>query len=288
MDKIIEIYRHYIDPYLFFYMLGLYLVLEFFFTLNRSQKLLGKEVTQNICWVLINDYLLGYIFLGLMFILKASFIPVFWNQYVSSSFAFLVSFKLKIDNAFLLVLVIFVSRDFFSWLVHRIFHSNSFLWKFHMLHHSSTHVDALAGFRGNWFENICFDFAMAIPVIIFDLPPAGYALIGLWELHMTFFIHSNVNIRNKGIWKILTSPLYHHWHHAEYTHYKQGQNFGAYTNLFDRIFGTFFCPDALPEKYGLKDKSQYPENIVIRFFYPLIPARLLIGPSVRRNSASEK
>lgn len=245
-------------------------------------------MAQNFGWVLINDHLLGYIGLGLMFVLKASFIPSIWNQFISQKFIFLNSFKCKIEDTFVLILIIFLARDFLSWTVHRLFHANKFLWKFHMLHHSSTHVDALAGFRGNWFENICFDGAMSIPLILFDVPPAGYALVGLWELNMTFFIHSNVNIRNRGIWKILTSPLYHHWHHAEYTHYRQGQNFGAYSNLFDRLFGTYYCPEELPEKYGLKDTTHYPQNIFMRFFYPLIPDRLLIKLSRLRNSVLKK
>jgi sterol desaturase/sphingolipid hydroxylase (fatty acid hydroxylase superfamily) len=270
MTKVIEIFNLYIEPHLFFYLLGLYLILESFFTLNKRQKLIGSEAKQNAGWVIINDYLLGYVSQGLMFILNISFIPVFWANYISPNFQFADSIKFKIDNVVILTIVVFVSRDFISWSIHRLLHKNKFLWKFHMLHHSSTHIDALAGFRGNWLENLLFDTFLAIPLIVFDVPPAGFALVGLWELHMTFFIHSNINLRKGGIWKYLTSPLTHHWHHAEYCHFKQGQNFGGYSTLFDRLFGTYYCPDELPEKYGFKDLENYPKNIVKRFFYPLV------------------
>lgn len=270
-----QLYQQYLDPYLFFYLFPTVLLLEKFFPLN-SKKSTKDEVIHNLGWVFINDHLLPEVSVMLTSLFRVSFIPALWIFSDQQRFLFEQKVEFEFSNPFLLAIVVFFSRDLIAWLVHRFLHGNRFMWKIHMLHHSSSQMNGLAGSRGHWLENLIFDFAMAIPVIIFKVPLMGLSLIVLWEILITFFIHSNIRLKKKGIFKIVTSPLYHHWHHALFFQYKDGQNFGIYTNLFDRLFGTYYCPDENPEAYGIKEKL-YPKGFIARFFYPILPTKFFVG-----------
>lgn len=265
MENILSFYKFYIESYLFFYLLAAFLLLEALFKLNKKQPNLTNETLHNLGWVALNDYGIPVLENFIISYLRVAVIPLMLSFLPDTS----KLPRIEIQSVFLLAILIFISRDFLSWSVHRLLHQNKFLWRIHKLHHSSTTLNSLSGSRGHWFENICFDLAMSVPLIIFAVPMQWFVWIALWEAFLTFFIHSNINIRNKGLYAVLTSPFYHHWHHSKKLHFRYGQNFGGYTNLFDRLFGTYYCPDDLPTSYGIQDKS-YPTSYLGRFFHPFI------------------
>lgn len=52
-------------------------------------------------------------------------------------------------------------------------------------------------------------------------------------------------------------PRYHHWHH---TSQKEGidKNFAIHFPWIDKLFGTYYYPDAWPERYGLDGEEISP------------------------------
>ncbi len=267
MENLLHNFEKYCEPYLFLYLFPLFFVLEALFKLNKKQVFTKNESIQNLGWMSINDYVLPYIGSLLHGLARVSLFPFLWSLPAYLTAYDISKFQLRIENPFYWIPIVLLARDFISWIIHKAMHTNRFLWRFHVLHHSSTELNALAGFRGYWLEALIIDLAMAVPVFFFQVPPYGLIIIGVWEISTTLFIHSNINLRKGGIYILLTSPLYHHWHHAEYCHYKHGQNFGIYTNIFDRLFGSYYCPDTPPERYGITGQS-YPKNFLIRLIHP--------------------
>jgi len=109
-------------------------------------------------------------------------------------------------------------------------------------------------------------------------------------LIVPFFIHANVGIgikKGRPVWKQffgwVVSPMHHHWHHSPENHFPYGQNFGVYTLIWDRLFGTLHAPGTWPEKYGLTNQDKYVRGVFRRFWGPFLPTYDLMGNKLNRQ-----
>jgi sterol desaturase/sphingolipid hydroxylase (fatty acid hydroxylase superfamily) len=161
--------------------------------------------------------------------------------------------------------ILFLSDLVLYW-VHRAFHQVPFLWKFHAIHHSSLHMDWLAGSRTHIVDvliNRAFGF---IPVFLLGFAPAAlYAYLVFVSFHAVY-IHANVNHRWPYLRWILATPEFHHWHH---TSDEEGidKNFAVFLSFIDVIFRTAYMPDYWPQRYGTT-KFQPPESYMGQLAYP--------------------
>jgi sterol desaturase/sphingolipid hydroxylase (fatty acid hydroxylase superfamily) len=119
------------------------------------------------------------------------------------------------------------------------------------VHHTAETVDFLAAFREHPLDNIYTRGIETLPAVIlgFDIETIlGFVTFrGLWAL----FIHSNVQLRLGFLEKLLGSPHLHHWHHELD---KRGLcNYANLSPLMDLLFGTYYSPEKIPEKYGVND-----------------------------------
>jgi sterol desaturase/sphingolipid hydroxylase (fatty acid hydroxylase superfamily) len=139
--------------------------------------------------------------------------------------------------------------DLFMYWGHRLQHNVGFLWRFHAVHHSSEHMDWLAGHREHPLDSIYTMTLINLPPMVLGFPLETIATFlmfrGLWAA----YIHSNVRLPIGALRMFVGAPELHHWHHA------RGRDFGNYANIcpfMDIIFGTYCCPDHEPEELGLK------------------------------------
>ncbi len=165
-----------------------------------------------------------------------------------------------------LILALFIS-DVFQYWAHRIFHSNEYLWRFHSVHHSTKHMDWLAGSRTH-FVDIFFTRSISfIPIYVLGFTSLAFnTYIIIIAIHAVL-IHANTNI-NFGILKyIVSTPQYHHWHHCEDSKY-YGKNFAVFFPFIDMIFGTYYLPGKIwPEATGLSEAS-FPKGFIKQTIYP--------------------
>lgn len=164
------------------------------------------------------------------------------------------------------VIEVIILSDFFIYWAHRFQHHNSFLWRFHRVHHSAEHLDWLAAHREHPIDSIYTIGIINLPVFIFDFHlNAIVALIafrGIWAI----YIHSNVRMPIGKLRTLIGAPELHHWHHAK------DRKVGNYANispLMDLIFGTYVCPDHEPKELGIDEK--YPRNYIAQIIDPLLP-----------------
>lgn len=144
--------------------------------------------------------------------------------------------------------------DFIAqYVAHVMLHKYAWMWRFHMVHHSDTHVDATTGTRhhpGDYF--IRETFALGA-ILLSGMPLAAYVLYRIISIFCTYFSHANIGLPktvDRLISWVFVSPNMHKFHH----HFERpwtDTNFGNIFSIWDRIFGTFVYADVDEIRYGL-------------------------------------
>jgi len=168
-----------------------------------------------------------------------------------------------------ILLMLFVS-DVGAYWGHRALHG-PLLWRFHAIHHSAEHLDWLVNTRLHPIDMVVTRLSGLMPVYLLGLarstgphidPTVAIVMIigTLW----TFFIHSNIRVRLGPLEWLVSSPVFHHWHHSNDLH--RDQNFAFIFPVIDKIFGTAWLPKYWPPDYGIK--KQVPSTLAGQFFDP--------------------
>lgn len=149
---------------------------------------------------------------------------------------------------------------------HRWYHEVPFLWRFHAIHHSPDRMDWISGFR-----NHPFDGTLIAPAIFFLLA-AGFTAeftgaLAIIQIVTGLFLHANVRWRLRPLHKVIITPEFHHWHHAN----EPGAinaNYSVFLPLWDLIFGTYFMPrHRRPQRYGVSE--HIPVGMAAQLRHPL-------------------
>jgi sterol desaturase/sphingolipid hydroxylase (fatty acid hydroxylase superfamily) len=161
---------------------------------------------------------------------------------------------------------ILLTVDFVTYWVHRGFHRIPWLWNFHAIHHSSEHMDWLAGSRMHIVDVLVTRAAGFLPIFLMGFAPAALYVYLVFVSFHAVYIHANIRWRWPGIRWIITTPEFHHWHH---TSDEEGldRNFAGFLPMWDLVFGTAHQPDHWPQKYGTV-KFQPPETYLGQLLYP--------------------
>lgn len=132
----------------------------------------------------------------------------------------------------------FVSDFFFYW-CHRAQHA--WLWRFHAVHHSVRDLNALTSYHHP--SAIVVETAMiAAPVSLLfgeSAAASGAMVVLLWV--QVVFLHSPTRLHLGPLRMLFADNRFHRIHHSmEPRHFDK--NFGAFTTLWDRLFGTAWYP----------------------------------------------
>ncbi|MFL9842291.1 sterol desaturase family protein [Sphingomonas sp. ST-64] len=151
-----------------------------------------------------------------------------------------------------------VINDLFFYAFHRIQHR--WLWRYHAVHHSIRDLSAVNSYHHiseSWIGLALF--TLPTTLIVSDVGPAlPFASLLLW-LHIVW-IHSPTRFNFGPLRAVFVDNRYHRIHHSlEHRHFDH--NFGAFTTIWDRLFGTHYAPqrDEWPD-VGLAEVDQ-PRNL---------------------------
>jgi sterol desaturase/sphingolipid hydroxylase (fatty acid hydroxylase superfamily) len=138
------------------------------------------------------------------------------------------------------VLVAAIVNDFFFYWAHRFQHR--FLWRYHAVHHSIREMNAVNSYH-HASEAIVSLLLYTVPtsLIVSDLGPGlPFVSLAIW-LHIVW-IHSPTRANFGPLRALLVDNRFHRIHHSlEERHFDR--NFGAFTTLWDRLFGTACFPE---------------------------------------------
>ena len=171
----------------------------------------------------------------------------------------------------------FLLFDLAAYWVHRWSHEVPFLWRFHMVHHSSQHLDWISGLRSHPLDGALIGVPVAF-LLGAGFTPEAAALPAALLLILGIFAHANVRWRWRPLQRIVQTPEMHHWHHAD-DPAAHNRNYTGLLPLWDMLFGTFYLPpDRRPEVYGVAEPL--PAGIVGQLRHPLQalpPARWVLA-----------
>jgi sterol desaturase/sphingolipid hydroxylase (fatty acid hydroxylase superfamily) len=95
------------------------------------------------------------------------------------------------------------------------------------------------------------------------VPLLIYALI--YRVHSPL-LHSNVRLGFGWLGRIITTPSFHHWHHANEDAATTNKNFSGLLPCFDWLFGTLHLPSRYPVRYGIVESM--PQNYLGQLAQP--------------------
>lgn len=164
-----------------------------------------------------------------------------------------------------------------AWLPHWVQHHVTWMWKFHVIHHTDQHLDATSANRHHPGESVIrFSFTI-MAAIVLGAPMWLVMLYQSMSIVLSQFNHSNVVVPNwidKIVDKVIVTPNMHHVHH----HYRMPYSDTNYGNIFsfwDRIFSTFSKVDNSKLVYGLDTymEKEDTDSIVNMLKLPFTPYR---------------
>tara|TARA_B100000073_G_scaffold340887_1_gene341346 strand:- start:60 stop:1196 length:1137 start_codon:yes stop_codon:yes gene_type:complete len=169
---------------------------------------------------------------------------------------------------FQLFLAMFVA-DLFQYFIHRFFHQNSVMWRFHAIHHSIRYVDWIAGSRLHLVDIFITRSFSYIPLYVLGFSNDVFYVYVVIVALQAVMAHTNSKIPFGFLKYLFVTPQYHHWHHskAKETHDK---NFAIHFPFIDMIFGTYYLPqEKWPDEMGLEDEK-FPQGYLRQQIYPFI------------------
>ncbi|RHW19352.1 fatty acid hydroxylase family protein [Sphingomonas gilva] len=129
--------------------------------------------------------------------------------------------------------------DFFFYWCHRAQHR--WFWRFHAVHHSIRELNAVNSYHHVTepvFQTVMILLPMSL--IVSDAGIAAPAMVVALKLHASF-IHSPSRWHFGPLRGLFVDNRFHRIHHSvEPRHFDR--NFGAFTTLWDRLFGTAHFP----------------------------------------------
>lgn len=259
--------------------------LHFFETMSTGQKLAWVFICLSFNWLLeaglplfrFEYKKLRHIGVNLIFLACSMVINLLFGIATVSLFAWMGANEIGLLHLVelpiwveLLIAVMLLDLVGQYW-VHYLLHTYAWMWKFHMIHHSDTHVDATTGTRhhpGDYFMREVFALGV---IVLIGLPLGFYLFYRIATIFFAYFTHANINMPlwlDKAISYVLVSPNMHKFHH----HFERpwtDTNFGNIFSFWDRIFGTFVYDDPKKIQYGLDVlDGSLDENVGYQFQIP--------------------
>lgn len=204
-------------------------------------------------------------------LLFALFLPGFSRLLPDGLTGFVVSQPLWVQLPAAIII-----GDIGMYAAHRMFHAVPFLWRFHAVHHSIEELDWLAAHRTHPLDQAISSGLSILPLLALGFSEAAMASYGLVYLLQSHLLHANVRLPFGPFARLVASPHFHHWHHANVPG-SHDKNFSAQLTFMDWIFGTLHLPEALPARYGTDD--DVPQIYPLQLLWPLTRERAAATPT---------
>lgn len=241
--------------------------LNFFETMPNWQKFTWVFICLSFNWILealmpliSNDYKkLKHIGVNMVFFASDLLINVVFSALTVGIFVWIGENNFGILNQINLpiwveLLIAIMALDLFAqYGMHYLLHHVPFLWKFHMIHHSDTHVDATTATRHHPGDYVTREIAALVAIVLFGMPIAYYFFYRIITVFFAYFTHANITVPewlDRPLSWIIVTPNMHKFHH----HFEvpwTDTNFGNIFSFWDRMFGTLVYDDPSKVQYGL-------------------------------------
>jgi sterol desaturase/sphingolipid hydroxylase (fatty acid hydroxylase superfamily) len=142
--------------------------------------------------------------------------------------------------------------DLAHYLTHRAFHSFSWLWRVHEVHHSDPDYDVSTAGRFHPLEVMLTHGCTLAVIVLLAAPPIAVLAAELLGAAVNLFVHANASLPvrlDRILRGVFVTPNMHRIHHSEEIR-EQSTNLGQIFGWWDRLFGTYL-QDASAGEGGL-------------------------------------
>lgn len=134
--------------------------------------------------------------------------------------------------------LLFIMHDFYFYLIHRLMHHQSVFKYIHLVHHQSTNPSPWAAYAFHPLEAIVEQGIVVIFYFTLPIHITHLAVFFLFSIIYNVYGHLGYELYPKGfnksiLGKWINTSVNHNQHHQ----YFKG-NYGLYTLIWDRLFGT--------------------------------------------------
>ncbi|NET02731.1 MAG: sterol desaturase family protein [Sphaerospermopsis sp. SIO1G1] len=165
-------------------------------------------------------------------------------------------------------MISFIVIDYVYYWNHRLLHSRVF-WNIHQVHHTITEMDVLGTSRNTIWTSFLIIYLWIHPLFIYLLAdPTAYlfgvaltSALDLWRHSGLIISEHNILVAILSPWLIL--PQDHIWHHSADN---KNCNYGANLKIWDKIHGTYYQNQQLPQKLGINTSL----NLFQQLLFPFI------------------
>jgi sterol desaturase/sphingolipid hydroxylase (fatty acid hydroxylase superfamily) len=223
-----------------------FILIEKLFPLRRGQPVFRPDWQVDFTHFVVNHLLVGLALVIVNFAIHRLFGWLVWaplQEWVGGLPFF--------AELFLALLV----ADLVQYWTHRAYHEVPFLWRFHAVHHSTKHMDWMAGSRLHLFELLTTRVSILGVLYVLGFTEAVMNIYIVIVGFQAVFNHANVALpavfgRAPLKWLIVT-PDFHHWHHSSERE-AIDRNYAAHFAFIDYLFGTAVKSDRrFPGEYGV-------------------------------------
>lgn len=235
-----------------------FVFIEKLFPLRAEQPVFRAQWQTDLAYFLLNHLLVGFFFLAT-------------NKLVHAGFDWAIDARLQAAIRALPfvaeLLVLILVADLVQYWLHRAYHQVPLLWRFHAIHHSVEHMDWLAGSRMHVVEVLVTRTLVLAPIVVLGFDKAvidAYIVIVGFQAVLN---HANVSVPLGPLARVIVTPNFHHWHHAQ-DGVALDRNYAAHFTFLDHLFGTAVKTErAWPERYGVKG-NYVPSGVVAQTTFP--------------------
>ena len=258
--------------------------------LFNKQVWLGKSAVIDYALLFFNAFvkvlLIGpYLIFGL-------YLAYYTNEYLMIWFGYPEQSLGVTTTIVLYTITLTIIGDFFSFLVHYWMHKFPWLWHFHKVHHSASHLNPMTQYRIHPVEliinNVRGVFVFGLVTGLFDYwsvhQVSKLTFIGVNVFSFAFLAfganlrHSHVKLKYpKWLEYVLISPVQHQIHHSSSPEHFD-KNMGSKFAVWDWLFGTLVLSKSIKRlSFGLgtddRDFNTFWKNIYMPFiglYYNLV------------------
>jgi sterol desaturase/sphingolipid hydroxylase (fatty acid hydroxylase superfamily) len=161
---------------------------------------------------------------------------------------------------------------------HRATHRVPFLWRFHKVHHSIEEMDWLASGRLHPVDQAFTRSCAILPIFALGFTRVTFGAFLVFTTFQALFIHANVRFKFGPLRWVISTPEFHHWHHARDPR-AYNSNFAGEFPWVDALFGTLHLPRGpMPAEYGTAD--QHPDGYLRQLAWPFRPTGMQSAPAL--------
>ena len=180
-------------------------------------------------------------------------------------------------------LIFLLVYDFNVYWVHRWLHMTKWAWPTHAVHHSDTQMHFLSWSRSHFIELMILFGLLAFMGRWLGLTLTEIGVFASLRALHQYYVHAHLNWNHGFLSKVLVSPNYHRWHHADVEE-AYDTNFASIFPFYDIMFGTHYNPgpaNDVPTGFDTNPGDDFFKLVL----YPFREWRDMFVSRIRRDSS---